>query len=99
MNRIDWQPGTYGKGIVDEGGGVHAWDEKEYPYHSLYERSFPEVGRPQAYFYIARDGEISITHPSPNPAYGDSGNHNPMMDQILKSDPHFHAANPSDWKF
>jgi hypothetical protein len=99
MDRIDWQPGNEGKGIVDEDGHVHAWHDEDYPLHRDYLKAHPSTGSPLAYFYVEPDGMISITHPSPNPAYGDPQQHEAMMDLITQADHHFYPEEPNDWKF
>lgn len=87
MNSIDWEPGRHAKGIVDEWGDVHVWDEDEYPYHSDYIEAHPEVGDPQGFFYVSETGGIDITYPNPN--YDDPDLVNSVLAKIIRADPHF----------
>lgn len=100
MDRIDWEPGNEGKGLVDRDGHVHAWHDEDYPLHRDYLNEHPQLGVPMAYFYIEPDGQIAVTHPSPNPNYGgDPAKYESMMELITDADPHFHPEPPDDWKF
>src|SRR4051812_12928535 len=97
MDVIDWQPGENGKGIVDQDGNVHAWNDENYELHRDYIDTSPNVLHANAYFYINQDGTIEIT--MPNPIYDGRERHDLMMKHILDADPEFHEATGSDWNF
>lgn len=87
---LDWEPGTDGKGIVDEKGGVHTWAEDEYPFHHNYEDQHGNV-RGAYYFWIYPDGKVES-----------SGLHPHLLDQyhqcITDADERLKPSMP-DWGF
>jgi len=94
----NWEPGNYGKGITDQNGVVHTWNEDEYPFHHNYISAHPQVGDPRAFFYIAPEGNVRTTYP--NRRYDDPHVCDAEMANILKVDPHFTEHQPSsDWDF
>jgi hypothetical protein len=95
MDRINWQPGEQGKGIVDEDGNVHAWNDEDYELHRDYIDEHPDVGSPRGHFYIGPDGAIDVSYPS---AGYDIPGHDLAMEHICEADPHFHAGK-ADWTF
>ena len=96
MHKITWQPGEYGKGVVDQHDAVHAWNEDEYQLHHDYLEAHPHI-QPQAYFYIEPNGAIDLTHPSPS--YDAAEQVEAMHDLITPADPHFHPYERGSWSF
>lgn len=86
MNSINWHPGVFAKGLVDQNDDVHVFDEEEYPYHSSYIDANPGMDA-QAYFYVDEEGGIELTYPNPN--YDDPEKVSSAMYKIIKADPHF----------
>jgi hypothetical protein len=93
LDKITWNPGNHGKGIVDEDGAVHAWNEDDYELHRDYLAEHPDIS-PMSYFYIEPTGAIDITHPSKH--YGDHEAHDLMQQHIGDADPHFHPNPDQD---
>jgi hypothetical protein len=94
---LNWQPGENGKGIVDQDGHVHTWNEEDYEVHGDYLRAFPEL-QALAYFYITPKGEVDVTMPSRH--YGEADKHHAMTELICEADPHLYPdPNPGDWDF
>lgn len=96
MDRLDWQPGEYGKGIVDQDGHIHTWNEDDYETHHDYLQTHPDSGSPKAYFYIDPEGTVDVSMPSIG--YDPQGYHL-MMEYITDADPHFKAATKNTWSF
>lgn len=96
MDQIDWQPGEEGKGIVDENGHVHAWNEDDYETHHDFIQEHPHLGSPRAYFYITPKGEIDVSNPS---AGYDPRGHQLMTEYICEVDPHFIDSPHDRWSF
>lgn len=93
----NWQPGEQGKGIVDQQGRVHTFNEEDYETHGAYIDSQTNI-RPAAFFYIEPDGGIDLTYPS---LYEEPKKHELMLDHICEADPHFHEYHDPDaeWSF
>lgn len=96
MNKITWQPGEYGKGLVDQDGHVHAWNDDEYQIHADYLNEHSHIS-PHAYFYVNPNGGVELT--MPHPAYDDPTDVEVMHDLIVPTDPHFHVAERDQWGF
>jgi hypothetical protein len=96
VDRITWQPGESGKGIVDQNGDVHVWNDDDYELHRDYIDTHPDVQHGEAYFYVEPDGGISLT--MPNKAYDGQQRYEAMLDIILEADPYFHEVK-DDWRF
>jgi formylglycine-generating enzyme required for sulfatase activity len=93
---LSWQPGNHGKGLTDEHGNVHTWNEDEYPFHQNYATEHPEVGNPQSCFYIDKDGAVDVSYPS---SLHDGEEHNKRAaEHILKADPALYHAKVQ-WDF
>lgn len=93
----NWQPGQYGKGVVDQDGNVHTWNEEDYRFHSDYVNSHPGMD-PSAYFYISPHGSIRTTYP--NRRYDEAHLCDAAINAILPVDKHFTEYRPqSDWDF
>jgi hypothetical protein len=97
MDSLNWEPGRAGKGVVDQEGNVHTWDDDDYEVHHDYISQHPNIGGPLSYFYIEPNGEIEITFPSAH-VEGQQA-HDLMMEHICEVDPHFHAAKKDAYFF
>lgn len=96
MDRLDWEPGVEGKGLVDEHGNLHTWNEDEYETHNDYILNHnQEVGSPKGYFYIDPDGSVDVSHPSA--LYDPHGNHL-MSEYICDVHPNFKPTK-NGWEF
>lgn len=90
---LDWQPGRTGKGLVDQYGAVHTFDNDEYPMHSDYEAQHNFWGMPRCYFYINEHGDVT-----PMPGHLDVEDElGENKDAIEEADPNLHVL-PSSWQ-
>lgn len=97
MNVLDWTHGTHGKGIIDEDGHVHTFNEDDYPTHTRY--AVAKGVRPSAYFYLAKDGRIDLS--KPHPQYDTPQEVDAAIHAIKKADPTLYYAGEPDetWDF
>lgn len=96
MNRLNWTPGEHGKGIIDQHGDVHAWNEDEHETHASYMNANPAYV-PHAYFYINPEGGIALT--MPHKRYDPRQEYDAALQTITDTDPHFHEEADSSWQF
>ena len=98
MHNLQWQPGQYGKGYVDEDGSVVTW-VTDGPYGGPHHAEVATgdisdtamVQRDFCGFEIGPDGTVGFSMLS-NPK-------DPRRNQILQADPRLHNPNQDMWTF
>jgi hypothetical protein len=97
MDRLNWQPGEEGKGVVDQDGHVHVWNVEDHELHNDYVKANPSIGSPMAYFEVDPHGRFDLISPN---AAEDMHQREAMADLIAEADPHFrNAAEDEAWTF
>lgn len=96
MHRLNWDEGYDGKGLVDQKGNVHTWnDGVDYWFHNNYERENKVKGK--VFFYITPEG---IVHDGGMPSIkGESRDPKQFANQIQTADPRLEVPGDQTWEF
>lgn len=101
MHKLNWTLGNNGRGLIDQNGEVHTFNEGEYPTHAHYEKEH-NLGA-TGYFYIGRDGQVDLTYP--HRQYDASPECDAAIHTITGADPtlyepaHYTPADNDAWNF
>ncbi len=92
---LNWDEGQEGKGVIDNRGNVHTFDQEEYELHRDYMDQH-EIHNAQYCFYITPKGEIESFDGTWDPSTAG------FVEQIQEADPRLHAPgekNYTPWRF